>query len=49
MSRGKITSRAKLKSASQEERLYNLKEHFVNLLVNPPEITDKPIKEIING
>ena len=39
--------RAKLKPDSQEERLQKLKEHFKNLLRNPPEVTDKPIKTII--
>ena len=29
--------------------LLKWKEHFKNLLGNPPEISDKPIDEIING
>ena len=44
----KNTQRAKLKAASQQERLPKWKEHFNNLLGNPPEVTDKPIKKIIN-
>ena len=42
---GKVTSRAKLKAASQEERLQKWKEHFKYLLGYPPEITDKPTKK----
>ncbi len=42
----KSTLRSKLKAANQEERLQKWKEHFKNLLGNPPEVTDKPIKEI---
>ena len=45
----KITLRAKSKSASREERLLKWKEHFKNLVVNPPEITDKLIEEIIHA
>ena len=36
----KSTSRAKLKIASQEERLQKWKEHFKNLLGNPSKITE---------
>ena len=45
----KSTSRAKLKTANQQDRLQKWKEHFQNLLGNPPEITDKHTEEIING
>ena len=45
----KSTLRAKLKAVCQEERLLKWKEHFMNLLRNPPEVTDKPIQNIING
>ena len=41
----KTTSKAKLKSADQEERLLQWKEHFKNLFRNP---TNKPIQKIIN-
>ena len=45
--RRKSTTRAKLKAAIQEERLHKLKEHFQNLLGNPPETTDKSTQNII--
>ena len=45
----KSTLRAKLKTACQEERLLKWKEHFKNLLGNSSEITEKPLKKIING
>ena len=44
----KSTYRAKLEAAIQQERLLKWKEHFKNLLGNFPEISDKPIKKIIN-
>ena len=44
----KSISRTKPKAASQEERLQKGKEHFKNLFRNPPEVTDKSIKKIIN-
>ena len=47
MNRRKSTFRAKLKAASQKERLQIWKEHFKNLLENPPEVTNKTIKKII--
>ena len=40
---------AKLKVANQEERHQEWKEHFKNLLGNPPEVPDKPTEKIING
>ena len=43
----KRTSSAKLKDASQEKSFQKWKENFKNLIVNPPEITDKPIQKII--
>ena len=43
----KNTSRTKLKTACQKERLLKGKEHFKNLLGNPPEITNKPNQKII--
>ena len=39
--------RAKIKTANQEERLHKRKEHFKNLLGNPPETTEKTIQRII--
>ena len=49
VSRKKSTSRAKLKAASQKERLKKWKTHFKNLFGNPLKITDKSIKEILNS
>ena len=43
------TSRARLKAASQEERIQMWKELFQNLLGNSPKVTDKSITEIINS
>ena len=47
-SKRKNTSRAKLKAASQEERIHVWKEHFKNLFGNSPKIKDRPIAKIIN-
>ena len=41
--------RTKVKASSQEEIQQRWKEHFKNLLRNPLEINDKPIKKIINS
>ena len=49
VSKRKNTSRAKLKGASQEERIKTWKEHFQNLLRNSPKVTDKSITIIINN
>ena len=49
MNEKKRTLRAKLKAACKEERLLKWKEHFKNLLENPPEIIDSSIQNIING
>ena len=46
---GKWTLRAKLKAASEGERLHQWKEHFKNLLRKPPKITVKLTEEIINS
>ena len=48
MSRRKSISRAKLKAASQEERIHLWKEYFKNLLGKSPKVTDEPIMKIIN-
>ena len=42
--RRKSTLRAKLKIASQEEKLQKWKKFFQNLLWNSHEVTNKPIK-----
>ena len=39
---------AKLKAASQEERIQTWKEHSMNLLGNSPTVTENPITKIIN-
>ena len=49
VSKRKSTSRAKLKDASQEERIHTWKEHFKNLLGKSHKVTDKPITIIINN
>ena len=48
ISRRKSTAKAKLKAASQQERVKLWEQHFKNLLRNPPKITDEPITRIIN-
>ena len=48
MSRRKSTAKAKLKAANQQERIKLWKQHFENLLGNPPKITHEPITRIIS-
>ena len=48
MSRRKNTAKAKLKAANQQERVKQWKQHFENLLGNPPKITHEPITRIIS-
>ena len=48
VSRRKSTARAKLKVASQEERIHLWKQYFKNLLGKPPKVTDEPIKKVIS-
>ena len=45
--RRKNTAKAKLKTANQQERIKLWKQHFENLLGNPPKITHEPITRII--
>ena len=47
-SKKKSTTKAKLKAANQQERIKLLKQHFENLLGNPPKVTHEPITRIIN-
>ena len=47
VSRRKNTAKAKLKAANQQERIKLWKQHFQNLLGNPPKITHEPITRII--
>ena len=44
----KSTAKAKLKAASQQERIKLRKQHFENLLGNPPKVTHEPITRIIS-
>ena len=48
MSRRKSTTKAKLKAANQQERIKLWKQHFENLLGNPPKVTHEPITRIIS-
>ena len=48
VSRRKRTAKAKLKAANQQERIKLWKQHFENLLTNPPNVTQEPITRIIN-
>ena len=46
--RRKSTAKAKLKAASQQERVKLWEQYLKNLLGNPPKITDEPITGIIS-
>ena len=48
MSRKKSTAKAKLKATSQQERIHLWKQHFKNLLGNPPKVTHEPVTRIIS-
>ena len=48
MSRRKSTAKGKLKAANQQERVKLWKQHFENLLGNPPKVMHKPITRIIS-
>ena len=48
VSRRKNTAKAKLKAANQQEKIKLWKQHFENLLGNPPKITHEPITRIIS-
>ena len=48
VSRRKSTAKAKLKAANQQEGIKLWKQHFVNLLGNPPKLTQEPITRIIS-
>ena len=41
-------AKAKLKAANQQERIKLWKQHFENLLGNPPKVTHEPITRIIS-
>ena len=48
MSRRKSTAKAKLKAANQQEGIKLWKQHFENLLGNPPKVTNEPITRIMS-
>ena len=48
MRRRKSTAKAKLKTTNQQERIKPWKQHFENLLGNPPNVTHEPITRIIS-
>ena len=48
VNRRKNAAKAKLKAANQQERIKLWKQHFENLLGNPPKITHEPITRIIS-
>ena len=48
VSRRKSTAKAKLKTTNQQERIKLRKQHFENLLGNPPKVTHEPITRIIS-
>ena len=48
VSRRKSTTKAKLKASNQQERIKLWKQHFENLLENPPKVTHEPITKIIS-
>ena len=48
VSRRKSTAKAKLKATNQQERIHLRKQHFKNLLGNPPKVTNEPIMGIIS-
>ena len=48
VSRRNNTAKAKLKAANQQERIKLWKQHFENLLGNPPKITHEPITRMIS-
>ena len=48
VSRRNSTAKAKLKTTNQQERIKLWKQHFQNLLENPPKVTHEPITRIIS-
>ena len=48
VSKRKSTAKAKLKATNQQERIKLWKQHFKNLLGNPPKVTHEPITRIIS-
>ena len=48
VSRRESTAKAKLKATNQQERIKLWKQHFENLLGNPPKVTHEPNMRIIS-
>ena len=48
VSRRKSTAKAKFQGTNQQERIKLWKQHFENLLGNPPKVTHEPISRIIS-
>ena len=48
VSRWKSTAKAKLKATNQQDQIHIWKQHFDNLLGNPPEVTRETITRIIS-
>ena len=48
VSRWNSTAKAKLKATSQQERIHLWKQHFENLLGNPPKVRHEPVTRIIS-
>ena len=48
VSRKKTTAKAKLKATNQQESIKLWKQHFENLLGNPPKVTQRPITRFIS-
>ena len=48
-SRRNSTAKAKLKATNQQERIKLWKQHFENLLGNPPKVTHELITRIISN
>ena len=48
VSRRNSTVKAKLKATNQQEQIKLWKQHFENLLGNPPKVTHEPITRIIS-
>ena len=46
VSKRKSTAKAKLKAITQQDRIHLWKQHFKNLLGNPPKVTHEPITKL---
>ena len=46
--RRKSTAKVKMKTTNQQEQIQLWKEHFENLLGNPPKVTHEPITRVIS-